>query len=549
MYLMLVKQELGRCSTALMLNLKKLANEQSRFIAIIYEEDLKKLNFSVKEASKLARLHPLIFKEESGIQNSKLFRFGHISIQEFFMALSSVEPDDQVCHDSKHTIVLVSRPLIKMLGEQTLKTNGAIDGMLRFVYGMLKEYAVALPNTIVDDTKEMILDNYGTDRIMNLLYCLREFGDETLMKDAKCYLRTLKPPYPGTITMQWSMLASMVQQFEGGRSVFEMDVSNRSDDELIRQSHDLGMSKRATLRFCDLTDKCCPALSSVLSSEESYLTDLDLGYNNIGDDGVKELQTGLTDQNCLIKTLRLQGCGVTSKGCESLSNVLVNSTKLKELDLSGNKIGNEGVASLARGLRYSKCPLVTLKLSQCNIEEKGCCDLASALDKKYSTIAYMRELDMSINAIGDNGAIKLFQQIMLTNITKLELYHCNLTERCCDDLNTVLGSHHGYLTQLNLSSNNLMDKGVELLCRNLTADCKLLTLSCGIALKGCQALATILCRLTFIDDFFPLTSWQSLELYELDLSENCLGDNGVNELAEGLKNPLGNLNILRLNPF
>lgn len=548
-YLMLVKKELGKCSRALMLNLKKLANEQSRFIAVIYEEDLRKLNFKVNEASKLARLHPLIFKEESGIHNSKLFRFGHISIQEFFMALSSVDPDEHGCNDAKRAIVLVSRPLIKMLGEQTLKTYGAIDGMLRFVYGLLKEYAVAFSNTIVEDTKELILDNIDTDRIMNLIYCLREFGDETLMKDAKRYLRTLQPPYPGTITLQWSVVASMVQDYEGGKVVFEMDVPNSSDDELIRQIKDLGMSKRATLRFCDLTNKCCPALSSVLSSEDSYLSDLDLGYNGIGDDGVKQLHAGLTDPNCLIKTLRLQGCGVTNKGCECLSNVLVKSTRLKELDLSGNNIGNEGVSAIARGLKYSKCPLVTLKLSQCNIEEKGCCDLASALDKKYSTIHYMTALDLSINAIGDKGAIKLFQQIMLTNITQLELCHCNLTEVCCDALNTVLGSDHGYLRELNLSSNKLKDSGVELLCRNLTADCKLenLRLSrCGITLKGCQALATVLCRLTFIDDLFPVTSWQSLELSLLDLSENCLGDNGMNELAEALKNPLGQLCTLRL---
>lgn len=115
------------------------------------------------------------------------------------------------------------------------------------------------------------------------------------------------------------------------------------------------------MRFSNLTDKCCPALAAVLSTRESYLRELDLGYNSISDNGVKKLVEGLTDQNCRLKMLRLQGCGVTSQACQYLATALRQSLKLRELDLSGNEIGDDGLKHLSNGLRAPECQLEALK--------------------------------------------------------------------------------------------------------------------------------------------------------------------------------------------
>lgn len=115
------------------------------------------------------------------------------------------------------------------------------------------------------------------------------------------------------------------------------------------------------LRFSNLTDQCCPALAAVLSTKESYLRELDLGYNNISDVGVMNLVEGLSDQNCRLKTLRLQGCEVTPNACIYLATALTKSRKLQVLDLSRNEIGNEGLRHLAVGLGTHECPLETLK--------------------------------------------------------------------------------------------------------------------------------------------------------------------------------------------
>ncbi len=55
------------------------------------------------------------------------------------------------------------------------------------------------------------------------------------------------------------------------------------------------------LSKCDLTEKSCSALASVLSSDSSSLKDLDLSNNNLQDSGVKLLSDGLKENRKLEK--------------------------------------------------------------------------------------------------------------------------------------------------------------------------------------------------------------------------------------------------------
>lgn len=114
------------------------------------------------------------------------------------------------------------------------------------------------------------------------------------------------------------------------------------------------------LRLSNLTDRCCPALVAVLSYKESYLKELDLGYNSISDVGVMRLVEGLSDDNCKLKILRLQCCELTPRACTYLATALPKS-RLTGLDLGSNKIGDEGLRLLARGLASQDCQLEELR--------------------------------------------------------------------------------------------------------------------------------------------------------------------------------------------
>uniref|UniRef100_A0A8C5BHL1 B30.2/SPRY domain-containing protein n=1 Tax=Gadus morhua TaxID=8049 RepID=A0A8C5BHL1_GADMO len=133
------------------------------------------------------------------------------------------------------------------------------------------------------------------------------------------------------------------------------------------------------LNSCHLSERCCEALASVLSSKSSSLRGLDLSTNDLQDSGVKLLSAGLGSPHCTLETLRLSGCLVTQEGCASLASALSsNPSHLTELDLSYNHPGDSGAALLSAGLEDPRWRLDTL-----SVEHGGVWRLKPAL-KKYA---------------------------------------------------------------------------------------------------------------------------------------------------------------------
>ncbi|KAK5854417.1 hypothetical protein PBY51_015488 [Eleginops maclovinus] len=200
---------------------------------------------------------------------------------------------------------------------------------------------------------------------------------------------------------EWSALVFILLSSGEDLDVFDLKKYSASEEALLRLLPVVKASRKALLSDCNLSERSCAALSSVLSSQSSSLRELDLRNNDLQDSGVKLLSAGLESPLCTLETLRLSDCKLSERSCAALSSVLSSqSSSLRELDLRNNDLQDSGVKLLSAGLESPLCTLETLRLSDCNLSERSCAALSSVLSSQSSSL---RELDLRNNDLQDSG--------------------------------------------------------------------------------------------------------------------------------------------------
>ncbi|XP_058242971.1 ribonuclease inhibitor-like [Hemibagrus wyckioides] len=271
-----------------------------------------------------------------------------------------------------------------------------------------------------------------------------------------------------------------------------------------------------------ISEKSSADLSSALCTNPSHIRELNLSHCKLGDSGVEKLCDLLKKHECKLEKLRLRS-SIRGKSCADLSSALcTNPSHIRELDLSGCKLGDSGVEKLCDLLKKHECKLEKLLL-QSSISEKSSTDLSSALCTNPS---HIRELDLSLCELGVSGVEKLCD-LLKKHECKLEklLLWKSVRGKSCADLSSALCTNPSHIRELDLSECELGDSGVEKLCDLLKKhECKLeklLLIKCRITDRGCASLTEALIL-------------NSSHLKELNLRENKLG-NSVRPLEVILK--------------
>ncbi|XP_029351612.1 NLR family CARD domain-containing protein 3-like [Echeneis naucrates] len=431
-------------------SLGKLAYEQlQKGNLIFYESDLTECGIDIQTASGYSGVFTQIFRDETGLYQDKVFCFVHLSVQEFLAALhvqltfsktgvNLMSEENSTTRMSKFLRMVPTSGKTPSVYQRAVDValqspNGHLDLFLRFLMGLsLQTNQILLRGLVTlsgnsSQTNQTLLrglvtqtvsssqtnqetaqyirkkmdENLSPEKSINLFHCLNELNDRSLVEEIQQSLRSGRLSTDELSPAQWSALVFILLSSEKDLDVFDLKKYSASEEALLKLLPVVKASNKALLSGCNLSEKSCKALSSVLSSQSSSLRDLDLSNNKLRDSGVTLLSVGLESPQCELETLRLSGCHISERGCEALSSVLSSqSSSLRELDLSDNNLQDSGVKLLSDGLESPHCRLEILGLLGCLVSEEGCSALASALSSNPS---HLRELDLSFNNPGGSG--------------------------------------------------------------------------------------------------------------------------------------------------
>ncbi|XP_042337558.1 NLR family CARD domain-containing protein 3-like, partial [Plectropomus leopardus] len=354
----------------MILKLGKLAYEHlMKGNMIFYENELSEYNISITDAAIYSGVFTEISNNDFGLHLERVYCFVHLSIQEFFAAMYILHRFiyfNQNLLEQQETITVQEAPsdmndLLKSAVDKAWQSeNGHLDLFLRFLLGLsqtsnqtlLKRVLTTMKSRsprnedIAEYIKEKIRQNPSTERCINLFHCLSELNDQSLLEEIQNYLSSGSLSETQLSPLQWSALVFALLTSKDEFDEFDLRKYSRSEEGLEKMLPVIKESKVALLKECNLTNKSCKALGAVLSN--SCLKELDLSDNDLQDSGVKLLSAGLASPTCQLEKLRLPFCGVTEIGCGYLATALrFNPAHLKELDLSYNYPGQQGMALLS----------------------------------------------------------------------------------------------------------------------------------------------------------------------------------------------------------
>ncbi|XP_044786989.2 NACHT, LRR and PYD domains-containing protein 13 isoform X6 [Bubalus bubalis] len=164
--------------------------------------------------------------------------------------------------------------------------------------------------------------------------------------------------------------------------------------------------QRLELWCCRLSTPSCRHLSDALLRSRS-LTHLNLRRNSLGDGGVKLLSSALGRADCALQSLNLSHCSLTVAGCRELAHALKCNGHLKILDVGNNDVQDEGLKELCRVLKSPSCVLQTLGLEKCSLTAACCQPLSSVLRSSKS----LENLNLLGNDLGPDGVSRLWMPL------------------------------------------------------------------------------------------------------------------------------------------
>ena len=240
------------------------------------------------------------------------------------------------------------------------------------------------------------------------------------------------------------------------------------------------------------TTKCdVDVLFDTLIKGPSKLTKLDLSQCNLRDQSIPKIVKFLKDEHCQLTSLSLKRNAIFDEGASMLFKDVLTSEfcKLTHLDLGDCYLTGQCMPDLFKALKDERCQLTSLTLDECKISEKDVVTLfEDVLITDYCKLAVLGLVEIPFTtqcmtnlckalqdercqltklSLGHETIAEEFACMLLTDaitkehckLTQLNLYECEMTDKCIPILRTVLQDEHCRLTWLGMRGHKFSKQG------------------------------------------------------------------------------------------
>ena len=224
---------------------------------------------------------------------------------------------------------------------------------------------------------------------------------------------------------------------KGIRAFSELLASQKELEELYFMNN--GISEEAAVALCELLPS------------SAKLKVLHFHNNMTGDRGAIALSK-LVKEAPLLEDFRCSSTRVGSEGGVSLATALLSGSSLKRIDLRDNPVGVEGAIALAKTLKQHT-DLKEVYLSYLGLEDEGAIAILQALE---GTSPLLEVFEFAGNDITIASVPKLISFIASKpNLVRLNLSENDLEDRGIVTICKMLGKGHQSLIELDLSETNI----------------------------------------------------------------------------------------------
>ena len=227
---------------------------------------------------------------------------------------------------------------------------------------------------------------------------------------------------------------------------------------------------RADFSKNQLHEEGVKSLVLALRDANPSFTELTINSSSLHEPKIMKLVAAMLDKNSCLSKLDLSSCGITDIGVLFLLKGLMNHTRIRSLDMSGNKLGSSKASADLFFWAQRTVSLEDFRMARTEMGPKSAKAVAALLEDPGR--AGLKALDIGGNAYGAKGAVVILQALSKNaTLQEVRLGGLDINEKNVEGLLRFIKKAGKTLTLVDLRASPLGKRGLNVVLEELGDSC------------------------------------------------------------------------------